>query len=1076
MKIIIFLLPVISLAALPKGSVVISGKAEITPAKIEAEDRTVIHWSDFSIEEGERFEFSLPNSDSAVLNRVVEMVPSRLMGLLESNGRVILINPQGILVGKSGLINTGAFIASSLDLLDRTFVERGFLEGTSNARGSVINLGSIASREVCLAGFTVENEGKIEADRAALAGTTGIGMQLNPLKIQTWDSQTIENLPTLLQKGFILADDVLCLAGSIDMPGEIEGKEVRIGGDFRGGNEMWKNARIVRIDGSIRADGDQGGKVIAWSDGALGFYGSISARGIEEGGFAEVSAKNYLEYRGLADLRSERGLSGTLLIDPPDISINTNPNSPGVVAGVVYTIPALAAVDINNGNLSSQLDLSNVLISTNTAGGGTGHISVDAPINWTLMPNTLTLETTGTSGSIFVNDLISSSTGGNVVLNSGADISVTGPAAEIDLDTGSGSISMSAVGSILIESGLVNSLLVGSGKISLIADGSIFIGGSVRATLTDLNLAIPQITVIADADSDGIGDVQIGTATMPNLAELKTFQGDIFVQGYNVGLGNPLSPFASNLDAGTGLVYGGVVVNAYHDFNMLGGLGASALNWRGADAIISVRHDANLVGGNMPSAYGLMQGGGGITVLAVGNDLLIRGGTSTDTDAGIDGIAFGSSDVSVLVGRDLRFEAQPGSPLMTESAIAGLDNTMIRVGRNLFVQGGFDPTNLSVLLSANPNSITSIFAGGNMTFQNEVTEVLFQITPFFNHDSTDLRAGGDIRIGATIDKTGAGGYIHIESDAAFANLWTATPNSVAPTNGNPAVLAGTPLASPLPIASDGIGAVIVDTGSFGAAAWSTMSGGISILSRDAGTNGAAADFINGPLANQAGIATTSGDIQINGFRNILIDPPLITTGDVFIRAMNDLTVEMPISARNITLVIDEQGPNGTIGGLWDSLGGSFSLLPGVSLTSTGTLQIFTARQNNNTISGLLNGQPFIAGPPFLDTETERWCVFFGGPGSGFAGPLYTVFYKECLQQITAQAETINVEFLAGLHPYDESPGWWQRFSLADGLNYEPYAATGMRKYPSEERYFLTRRKLKFFNLPKDYTALLHSEF
>lgn len=716
-----------------------------------------------------------------------------------------------------------------------------------------------------------------------------------------------------------------------------------------------------------------------------------------------------------------------------------------------------------------QLDVSSVIISSNTLGGAVGNISVDAPVTWTMAPSTLTLSTTGTAGSIVINDAITSATGGGVVLNSDVDISVLTLLGQIDLDTNSGSISLSAGRDILID-GSAESLRVGSGKISVAANRNIIIGTFLRATQTDLNLATPQISVLADADLSGAGDLQIGTAAMIGNAGLRTEEGDIFIQGFNVGIGDPLNPNSSEIDAGAGFVYGGIVINAYNDFNMIGGLGGANVNWRGGDTVVSVRRDANLIGGNAPNAYALMQGGGGnFTVLAVGNDLLVRGGTANDTDAGIDGIAFGPTNhVSVLVGRDFRFEAQMGAPTNTESAIAGFDNTMIRVGRDFFMQGGFDPLNINVIVSATPGTISSVFCGGNMTFQNEITQPLFQIPPFFNSDSTDLRAGGDIRIGADIDKTGGSGYIRVEADASIPNLWTATPNAVAPTNGNMSVLSGTPLAAPFPVNANGVGAVIVDTGSFGAANWVTASGDISILSKDTSTVPSSADFTVGGLANQINLSTASGNIEINGFRNIFIEQPIATTSNILVRSMNDLFVEESVSGQNITFVVDEQGPNGQIGGIWDPNGGSFSLSASASLISTGTLQIFTASQNNNTILGLLNGQIFTPGTLFIDTDTERWCVYYGGPGSGFAGPQYTIFYKNCLQQITAQAEEIVSEMLVGFHPYDMHPGWWQRFSISqtDGDSIELEWKTS---------YYLTRPKMKYFNFPKSYTTQIHSE-
>jgi hypothetical protein len=68
-----------------------------------------------------------------------------------------------------------------------------------------------------------------------------------------------------------------------------------------------------------------GGRVIVWADETTRFNGNITARGglfSGNGGFAEVSGKQSLDFQGLVDLRSTFGIAGTLLLDPTDITIS----------------------------------------------------------------------------------------------------------------------------------------------------------------------------------------------------------------------------------------------------------------------------------------------------------------------------------------------------------------------------------------------------------------------------------------------------------------------------------------------------------------------------------------------------------------------------------------------------------------------------------------------------------------------------------------------------------------------------------------------------------------------------------
>jgi hypothetical protein len=103
---------------------------------------------------------------------------------------------------------------------------------------------------------------------------------------------------------------------------------VLIGGDYQGKGTVPNASRTyVSRDSVIAADagveGD-GGRVIVWADRTNEFFGNISVRGGSNsgnGGFVEVSGKQNLTFDGKVDLKAEKGNSGTLLLDPVDITI-----------------------------------------------------------------------------------------------------------------------------------------------------------------------------------------------------------------------------------------------------------------------------------------------------------------------------------------------------------------------------------------------------------------------------------------------------------------------------------------------------------------------------------------------------------------------------------------------------------------------------------------------------------------------------------------------------------------------------------------------------------------------------------
>ncbi|MBV1878620.1 MAG: filamentous hemagglutinin N-terminal domain-containing protein, partial [Pseudomonadales bacterium] len=142
----------------------------------------------------------------------------------------------------------------------------------------------------------------------------------------------------------ILGDKVgLYDAARINASGATGGGIVLVGGDFQGAG-IEQNAietfvgDLVTINADAILDGD-GGKVIIWADDLTRYHGEISATGGSfsgDGGFAEVSGKDQLMFRGGVDLGSATGQLGTLLLDPNTIEIiggdgtDSNPNVPAV--------------------------------------------------------------------------------------------------------------------------------------------------------------------------------------------------------------------------------------------------------------------------------------------------------------------------------------------------------------------------------------------------------------------------------------------------------------------------------------------------------------------------------------------------------------------------------------------------------------------------------------------------------------------------------------------------------------------------------------------------------------------------
>jgi filamentous hemagglutinin family protein len=87
----------------PAGPVVVNGKVGFAQQgkqlTVTNTPGAIINWKSFSIARDEATRFAQQSPSSAVLNRVVGGDPSQILGALQSNGRVFLINPNGIVFG-----------------------------------------------------------------------------------------------------------------------------------------------------------------------------------------------------------------------------------------------------------------------------------------------------------------------------------------------------------------------------------------------------------------------------------------------------------------------------------------------------------------------------------------------------------------------------------------------------------------------------------------------------------------------------------------------------------------------------------------------------------------------------------------------------------------------------------------------------------------------------------------------------------------------------------------------------------------------------------------------------------------
>ncbi|MEZ0295718.1 MAG: filamentous hemagglutinin N-terminal domain-containing protein [Candidatus Methylacidiphilales bacterium] len=171
----------------PTGEQVVAGQGNFnrngsTLTVTQGTDKMIVNWQQFSINPWETTRFVQPSVHSSALNRVVGGDPSSILGTLQANGSIYLINPNGIVVGSGARIDAGSFLASTLDVSDSQFMAGGAMNFLGPSTASVQNLGVInaTNGDVILIGQEVINHGEINAPNGTAGLAAGNDIVLMP--------------------------------------------------------------------------------------------------------------------------------------------------------------------------------------------------------------------------------------------------------------------------------------------------------------------------------------------------------------------------------------------------------------------------------------------------------------------------------------------------------------------------------------------------------------------------------------------------------------------------------------------------------------------------------------------------------------------------------------------------------------------------------------------------------------------------------------------------------------------------------------------------------------------------------
>ncbi|MDO8041524.1 YDG domain-containing protein [Janthinobacterium sp. SUN137] len=355
--------------AAPTGGQVVSGTASIsqqggTTTIHQGSAQAALNWNSFNVGAKETVNFVQPSTSALAVNRIFDSNGTQILGRVNANGQVYLINPNGVLFGRGAQVNVGGLVASTLD------VDSASLGGSKHAfggqgTGKVVNEGMLHAADggyVALLGRQVSNQGAISARLGTVALGAGSaatlsfdGARLLQLRIE---QSTLNNLAE--NGGLIRADggQVLMSAGARDSllasvvnhTGVIEARSV----EQRDGSIVLlggMTAGTTHVSGTLDASAPAGGN----------------------GGFIETSAAHVkIGNDTRISTAAAQGRAGTWLIDPVDFTIAA---SGGDISGAALT------ANLRNGNV--------VIQSTQGSHGTAGDVHVNDQVSWSA--NELTL-------------------------------------------------------------------------------------------------------------------------------------------------------------------------------------------------------------------------------------------------------------------------------------------------------------------------------------------------------------------------------------------------------------------------------------------------------------------------------------------------------------------------------------------------------------------------------------------------------------------------------------------------------------------------------------------------------------
>ncbi len=574
----------VTIGTLPSNPTVLSGLVDVTASAStmtvnQTTNAAVVEWETFSIGLENAVFVEQPSAVSALLSRIVGTDPSEILGTLEVTGYLYLINPRGIIFGEDAVVDAAGLVASTLDMTDNDFLD-GKIVFSGNSANAITNRGALRTEGlIALIANDVENAGSLEAP----GGAVGLAAHDTTLDLGAI-SIDIEGL---------VAGDAIN-SGSIDVSGNsggavlLEGNRVGQWGNVSADGTTGGGGTIDIFADEIAALGSEsvsqanagtagdGGTVIVYSPNITLFrtHAVIEARGGSEsgdGGFIEVSGREYIEVYGNIDARAPSGAgeSGTFLIDPSNITVTTKDEDTAQSGGDpnTFAYSATASDDGESQILNTTLDTAifganviidttpqgtfnaagNITISSAVAPAGTNYLALRADADVTISADitlggdlyilagrtTAAGTITQTAGTIQADDVVA-------VADDGITLNTLSGVTNIEATLGgTGDIAISNTGSIVVGGITIPASLTGVGFPATVT--------GVNSNNGNINITAASTLTITESVSAGTGgDITLTADDMAINTAVTSAGGALVLQpntpSLDIDLGGTLIP------------------------------------------------------------------------------------------------------------------------------------------------------------------------------------------------------------------------------------------------------------------------------------------------------------------------------------------------------------------------------------------------------------------------------------------------------------------------------------------------------------------------------------------------------